>query len=148
MAFVEINLSPDRSQLRSFGWIGAAVAAAIAAWVFFRHSFFGAAMGAGTARATACVLWAAAGVLLALAAAAPWCLRPLYLLMTLIALPIGYVLSHVLMGIVFYGVFAPVGVIFRLIRRDALCRKFQRQAGSYWVRRPPGTDAKRYFRQF
>ena len=50
--------------------------------------------------------------------------------------------------LVFFGLFAPVGLIFRLIRRDALHRKFEPEAPTYWVPRPKITDPKRYFRQF
>jgi hypothetical protein len=36
-------------------------------------------------------------------------------------------------------VFTPVGFVMRLAGRDALSRRFERAAPSYWVRRePPG----------
>ena len=148
MALIEINWRPDRGQLQWFGRVGAAAATALGGWIFLGHSVFGAALPEGAARLTACALWAAAGAMLVLSMAWPRGLRPAYLALTLIALPIGYVLSHVLVGVVFYGVVTPVGLVFRLIGRDALQRRFDSAARTYWVRRPLVRDPGRYFRQF
>jgi hypothetical protein len=49
------------------------------------------------------------------------------------------VVSPVTLGIMFYGVFTPVGALMRLVGRDAMARAWQPQAKSYWVKRePPG----------
>lgn len=51
------------------------------------------------------------------------------------------VVSPVVLGIMFYGMFAPTGWVMRLAGRDALKRRFDREAVSYWVdRTPPGPD--------
>ena len=52
------------------------------------------------------------------------------------------------MAVLFYGVFTPIGLFFRLIGRDPLHRRFQPEADTYWVARRPATDVRRYFRQF
>jgi len=49
------------------------------------------------------------------------------------------VVSPLVLGLVYFGVFTPVGVAMRLAGRDALARRFERAVPSYWVRRePPG----------
>jgi hypothetical protein len=148
MALLDVNWRPDRRQLRWFAAAGAVVFAGVGTWVFFRRSLFGLELADGPARTVGIVLWCAAGAFAAGGAAAPRALLPAYWTLTAIGLPIGFVLSHVILAGVFYGVFTPVALVFRLIGRDALHRRFEPNARSYWVRRRPAGDVKRYFRQF
>lgn len=49
------------------------------------------------------------------------------------------VVSPLILGAIFYGVFTPVGVAMRAFGRDAMNRRFIPEARSYWIdRRPPG----------
>ena len=148
MAFIEINWRPDRRHLRGFGLAALVAFAALGAWVWVRHSIVGFAMGDRAAETAAGVLWAAAGACGALAAAAPAWLRPLYVALSLLGAPIGFVVSYVIMAIIYYGILTPIGLAMRLVGRDPLHRKFDRSAGTYWVRRDGAADARRYFRQF
>jgi hypothetical protein len=51
----------------------------------------------------------------------------------------GRVVSPIVLGVMFYGMFTPIALVMRLVGRDALCRRFEPQAPSYWVKRdPPG----------
>lgn len=148
MAVLEINWKPNRSQLRGFGWICLVAFGAIGGWIRWRGHVFGVDLQPSTAVTTAGVLWIVAVLCGLLAAAAPAALRPLYIGLIVLTYPIGFVVSYVVMAILFYGVMTPIGLIFRLIGRDALDRPFDAQARSYWVRRTPTTDVRRYFRQF
>jgi hypothetical protein len=50
-----------------------------------------------------------------------------------------HVVSPVVMGVIFFGVFTPVGAAMRAFGRDAMKRRFEPKAPSYWERRdPPG----------
>jgi hypothetical protein len=148
MALVQVNWKPQRRQLRTFGFAGAAAAAGVGTWTLVCHALPGFAMAPGTARATAAGLWIAAAALAALAVAWPVALRPVYLVLATVTLPVGIVLSYLTMAVLFYGVFTPIGLFFRLIGRDPLHRRFQPEADTYWVARRPATDVRRYFRQF
>lgn len=64
------------------------------------------------------------------------------------ALPVGWVVSHVLLGLAYYGVITPIGLFLRLIGRDLLSLKRDRDATTYWRERGPGEGAGRYFRQW
>jgi hypothetical protein len=64
------------------------------------------------------------------------------------AFPIGWVLSHVLLAIVYYGVFTPIGRVMRMRGRDPMQRRFDSQTESYWVPRNSEKSAQDYFRQF
>jgi Saxitoxin biosynthesis operon protein SxtJ len=49
------------------------------------------------------------------------------------------VVSPVVLGIMYFGVFTPIGLVMRIAGRDALSRRFEPAAPTYWVRRePPG----------
>src|SRR5262245_5969581 len=58
----------------------------------------------------------------------------------------GRVVSPVVLGVIFFGVFTPAGAIMRLIGRDAMCRSFDAAAHSYWVKRDPPGPAESSFR--
>ncbi len=148
MALIEINWKPDARRLRCFGCIGLAVLSALGAWAYFRQAIFGFDLSAGVAAGTAYGLWTLSAVTGLLAAVAPAMLRPLYVGMSAVSLPIGFVVSHMVMALIFYGVFTPFALFFRLIGRDSLNRKFDPAAESYWVACKPTTDSLRYYRQF
>jgi hypothetical protein len=148
MALIEINWTPDRRQLRGFGIICLVAFGAIGAWIYFRHSVFGLGMTEGTAARTAYTLWGVAVVCAVLGVAAPAALRPLYVVLSAITLPVGFVVSHVVLASLFYLVLTPMGLVMRLTGWDPLCRRFDRDAETYWVRHEPVTDVKRYYRQF
>ena len=62
--------------------------------------------------------------------------------------PIGWVVSHLLLGVVYFLVLTPIGLTLRALGRDPLERRFDQSASSYWVRHDPATQVKRYLRQF
>ena len=148
MALIAVNWKPDRSQLRWFGLFCVIGFGGIGTFIFFKQGLFGFDFAETTALTTARVLWGLAGACGFLALVLPVALRPLYVVLTAISLPIGFVLSHVLMALVFYGLLTPVGLFFRLTGRDPLERKFDRSATTYWVPRETVKDVTRYYRQF
>jgi hypothetical protein len=48
----------------------------------------------------------------------------------------------------YFLLLAPLGLFFRLIGRDPLCRKFDSNANSYWLSRQPPKGPEQYFHQF
>jgi hypothetical protein len=62
--------------------------------------------------------------------------------------PIGWVVTHVVMALIFYLVVTPVGVIMRLTGRDPMEPGFDRTAKTYWKPRSTEHDPARYFRQY
>ena len=64
-----------------------------------------------------------------------------------ITYPIGWVVSHVVLAVLFLGVFTPVAVLFRLIGRDALARRRPPDRATYWLPMPAPDDVRSYFRQ-
>lgn len=57
--------------------------------------------------------------------------------------------SPIILGIMFYLVILPIGLIMRLLGKDFLRLKFDRASSSYWIRRePPGPEKTSLNRQF
>ncbi len=61
--------------------------------------------------------------------------------------PVGWSVSRLLLGIVYYVVLTPIGLALRLAGRDPLRRRAGSVADSYWADHRPARDVERYFRQ-
>ncbi|HYU40109.1 MAG TPA: SxtJ family membrane protein [Acidimicrobiia bacterium] len=137
MGTVILNTNPTRRDLLVFGFVVPLVAAVIGLLVAVRFDAPGAAR----------FIWVVGAALtLSYVAIPPW-RRPLFLGWMYVTYPIGWVMSHVALLIVFFLVIVPFGLVIRLARRDLLHRRLDRSAPSYWVRREPVSDVRRYFRQ-
>jgi hypothetical protein len=150
MPVLEINWNPNRRQLRQFAsiWlVGFVLVGLLVAW---RAGALASGVPIGWHRpwTAPLIIWAVAlaGSLVSLAvpAAALW----VYRVWMGVAFPIGWAVSHLLLVVMYYVVFTGVGLVFRLIGRDPLHRRFDRSAASYWIRRPPTPDVDRYFKRF
>jgi hypothetical protein len=78
----------------------------------------------------------------------PAVIRPIFVAWLVLAFPIGWVVSRVLLFVLFFCVICPVGVVFRLMRRDALQLRRETQRKSYWMPKPEPNGLASYFRQF
>lgn len=59
------------------------------------------------------------------------------------------VVSPLMLAVVFFAVFTPVGIAMRAAGRDAMKRRFEPDAKTYWVKRePPGPAAESLKDQF
>src|SRR5262245_30890225 len=142
-----MDWNPDARKLRQFGFIALAGFGLIAALAWFERGLF--AFGLGGARVPVAGLFAALAALsLLFSLVFPRGNRPIYVGLTLVALPIGFVLSYVILGTVFYAIIAPIGLVMRLFGKDSMHRGFDRGAGSYWVDARPPRPRESYFRQF
>ena len=104
---------------------------------------------AGASSGAVALGWSALGGALAVAALARAALaRRIYDVWMDAALPVGWSISRVLLGLVWYGLVSPIGVIQRLAGRDPLARRFEPAAPTYWTERRPPERADRYFRQY
>ncbi|MEX2188931.1 MAG: hypothetical protein WD875_19135 [Pirellulales bacterium] len=139
-----LNRDPSPRQLRQFAAAGL-VLMPLAAWLFAGRPLGDAWSPWHTRQIGG--LAALGGVLVALSFVAPRALRPVFVAASLLTLPIGLVVGEILLAVIYFLVFTPVALLFRLIGRDALDRKFDRSAASYWRPKAPPRDATSYFRQ-
>ena len=87
--------------------------------------------------------------LIALGATFPRALKYVYVAWMSMAFVLGFVVSHVILGLFFFLVITPIGLVARLAGKDFLSLKLDRQTSSYWISRDkkPKTPAE-YERQF
>jgi hypothetical protein len=94
-------------------------------------------------RGSAASPWAfgLSGLILVVTLAKPDWLTPANRAWMKLAELLNRVVSPIVMGIMFFGVFAPTAWVMRLAGRDAMKRRFEPAARTYWVERdPPGPD--------
>ena len=139
MALIEIKRDPTPREVRQFALLALpAFCLLLAGVALVRYGSW-----------TAAVLLTIAAIVSAVLGL----LRPRWMRTALIgwmwtAWPIGWVVSHLLMAIIYYLAIAPIGLIMRALGRDPLERRFDRNAATYWTRRDQEIDSDRYFRQF
>ena len=129
----EIEGSSDRS----FGLVFTAVILLIAIWpLFYRES----------------PRWWAVALATVFAIIATWkpaLLAGLNRLWLKLGLLLGKIVSPIALGILFYGVVAPIGLVMRLTGKDPLRLKLDSGANSYWIlRKPPGPPPDSMTNQF
>ncbi len=66
----------------------------------------------------------------------------------LLAFPLGFVVSQVMLVFLFFVVFLFVGAFLRLKGWDAMLRQRKPAGATYWQDKPAPTDPKRYLRQY
>jgi len=134
MKLIEINWHPSTRALRQFGFL-ALVFMPLLGWLW-GASLFG------------LCIWAACGLTLGvLALIRPQLLRPVFVLLCLLTLPIGMVVGEVVMFLSFFLVFVLFALLFRLLGRDSLQRTLQPHATTYWQPKAQAADPVSYFRQ-
>ena len=144
MSLIEINWKPGSRMLRQFAAIWFVAFTLFGCFVGWKLGLFH-----GSAKWTApLVIWILAAVVGLFGTIAPETVRPIYVSWMAIGWPIGYVVSHILFGIVYFVLFTAIALLFRLIGRDALQRKFDKEAQTYWIKRAATPSPKDYFNQF
>jgi hypothetical protein len=138
MALVPIDWNPTPRHLRQFALAGASCLLAMAVLGASRRGW---SPGPVCLAALATAL-GLAGVL------RPLWVRTPYRVSMAVTFPIGWVVSHVILAAIYYGVFTAVALVFRLIRRDALQRRLEPSAATYWQPKGRTDDLRRYFRQY
>jgi Saxitoxin biosynthesis operon protein SxtJ len=138
MRWSDIQFDPPRRTLRQFAWLWLAFFGGMALW----QALVKAHMALGLTLAALALFVGSLGL------ARPETVRFIYVGWMVLAFPIGWTVSQVMLAVMFFGLFTPFGLVFRLIGRDPLKRTRRSDAKSYWQPKPTPTDLKRYFEQF
>lgn len=134
MSLVTANWKPTQRQLRQFGLLSALALPALA-WLWSLGSVWISGLAlVGTVIAT-------------LAWCLPVVVNPIFVGLMLVAWPIGWVLSELILLLVYALLFVPMGCVFRCLGRDSLHRKFDRQRESYWEPKSQPRSVASYYRQ-
>jgi predicted membrane metal-binding protein len=122
---------------KSFGFTFAVVFSLVGGWLWWKSSRWG------------LPLLATGGGFALVAVLLPRILRPLNIAWAYVGLVLNMIVSPIIMGLIYFVVFTPVSLFFRITGRDSLNRRFDRKLTSYWLERtPPGPDGASLPRQF
>lgn len=124
------EIKRGRRELRNFGLTVGAVLCAIGLILLFKerpaYPYF---IAAGLALAVS-------GLLI------PNILKYIYIVWMALSILIGLVVTTALLTVLFYLIITPVGLVARILGRRAFETRFDRRAGTYWIRRPSQTGDK------
>ncbi len=119
------ELQTGRTELRKFGVLMAAVLLVIGGIILWRRGF--------TLTTATSVIGGTAAVFLGLAALAPTALRPVYKVWMALAIALGFVMTRVILTIVFFLVITPIGLLMRALGKDPLTKGPDASLDSYWI---------------
>ena len=78
----------------------------------------------------------------------PIILKPIYIVWMIFAVILGWIMTRVILSLVFYLILTPIGLITRLLGEDFLALK-KRQSNSYWNHRDISEElGQNYEKQF
>jgi len=78
----------------------------------------------------------------------PPTVRWIFISWMLLAFPIGWLISQIMLAVLFYLVLTPVAIVFRLKGRDLLSRKPAPDRASFWTPKQTPSDVRSYFKQY
>ncbi len=78
----------------------------------------------------------------------PGWVRLIYVGWMVLAFPIGWTISQLMLVVMYFGIFTPIALIFRLAGRDPLRRARRPGVESYWTPKPAPADLRSYLNQF
>jgi hypothetical protein len=138
MRWSDIQFDPPRKTLRQFAGLWLVIFGGMALWQGLVRERAG----------LASILAVLALTIGPLGLARPDWMRRIYVGWMILAFPIGWTVSQVMLAVMFFGLFTPIGFLFRLLGRDPLHRTRRPELESYWAPKPTPTDLRRYFKQF
>ena len=120
MALIEMNWAPSRRDLKQFAGIWFPAMCGVIGFIAWKK--FGATLN------VAICIWSAGLVIGGIGLMVPALIRPLFVGLMLVAFPIGFVVSHVLLAVIYYFVVTPIGLIMRVCGYDPMTRKLDPDA--------------------
>lgn len=137
MQWSDLPLRPSDRMLRQFAglWIAVFAAAAVWQWLAAGRELVAAVLGILAITVGPLGVWK------------PMWIRPIYVGWTVAVFPIGWLVARVMLVVIYYLVFAPVGICLRLFGHDALTLR-RPERSSYWTQTAQTDDTRRYFRQY
>jgi hypothetical protein len=136
MQWSDIQFSPSDKTLRQFAGLFLVIFGGLAAYEVITAGPSRLAIAYGAAAA----LVGCAGLI------RPSLIKPVFVGWSIVAFPIGFVVSTVILAILYFGLFTPLALAFRAAGRDVLGLR-RRDTQSYWQPKAVAADPREYFRQ-
>ncbi len=138
MQWSDISFQPSARTLRQFAAFWLIFFGGLACWQAFRSDNVTLAL----------VLAVLALTIGPLGLVWPQAVQLIYVGSMIVAFPMGWTVSRVLLACLFYGLFTPIAFIFRLAGRDVLGLRARPEQATYWTAKPMTNTPQGYFRQF
>ena len=131
------HINATRKEVRKFGITFSILAIGLAAYCFYKENPLWMVFLGGSLFFILTGMWSYP------------ILRPIYVGWMTFAFALGWVNTRLILGIVFYLIFTPAGLVMKLLGKDPLFLRFDRGATTYWVKREPqDPNKKRYEKLF
>jgi len=114
------NIKSTKSDFRKFGITVGVVLMVIAGFLFWRG------------KETFEILLISGSLLFVLGIAIPAVLKPIYWVWMILATLLGWVMTRVILGLLFYVVITPIGLLSRLFGNQFLELEWDKSKDSYW----------------
>ena len=78
----------------------------------------------------------------------PQMIRSVYMVWTFLFFPVGWIVTHLVLGAFYFGVLTPIALVLRWRRGDPLQRQIDPTAETYWIPHRDPESQERYLRQY
>ena len=131
------NIKSEKGDMRKFGITVGTVLLIIAGLLFWKEK-------------ESFQLFLIIGIVLFIAGIAiPFTLKPIYWVWMVFATILGWFMTRVILSLLFYAVFTPIGLIARLFGKQFLGLKMDRSKQSYWnMKTVEASNTQNYEKQF
>ncbi len=131
------EIKSTKKELKNFGLVIGSFFALLGAWFLWKH------------KANPTVLFGLSASFLFLGILLPMALRPIQKVWMTLALLMGWVMTRVILAVLFYLMFTPIGFIKRIFGKNSFKGGFRKDSCSYWTVREDADYVKeRYENQF
>lgn len=138
MTWSDIPFNPSRAVLRQFAvlWLVIFLALGAYQWLAMERPLLGLALaGVAVLLGTPGLLW-------------PALLRWIFVMWMVLVFPVGWLISSVMLALLYFLVLTPVALWMRLRGRDLLGRKPAPHQPTFWEPKQSPRDPGSYFRQY
>ena len=131
------NIKSEKSDLRKFGIIIGLILLVIAGFLFWKE------------KESFQILLTFGVIFFFLGIAIPFILKPIYWVWMIFATIFGWIMTRVILSLIFYIIFTPIGLILRIFGKQFLEFNWDHSKQSYWNLRTVETfNKENYERQF
>ena len=136
------SLAPDSAELRKFSWVVGG--AFVVLWVVLAKLLPMWDKGGDYP-----LLWWLGSGLAVVGTIAPLLVKPFFYAWMSLAFVLGFFMTRVILTIFFFVILTPVGLVFKVLRKDPLHRTIDRDAATYWIPKEyPIADRSRFEKFF
>ena len=123
--FEEIkNIKTGKKEIRNFGITFGIIFLAIAGFLFFKE------------KESSQLFFYLAGSFICFGFIVPAILKPIYLFWMIFAVVLGWIMTRLVLSVLYFLIVTPIGLIPRLLGKQFLDLKWDKKTATYWNYRP------------